>query len=338
VIFIEFLLTQESPPIFSIQQTLFILTMDSNQQNKLLKVRPIFTPLFLKNRLVQHSVLIFMSLTPVAMADVLVSDWNTLWTPMLGDFDYIADQQTGAASGDIVGVGTNHGMSVTFNDLGNTSTTDGNLGFRLRLDAAGGPTNKPAFDRAAWIGIDADINGSIDAFLGVNLSGSNTDIGIYAPGIGANNSPNTTSIDSTAYRSYVLSSTNYNYRLVNYLFDGGDTNDVTTTTTGDPDYYVSFMVPFADVVSYLATKSISITDQSSLRYVSATATQANSLNQDLGGVNGGVNSNVLWSDLGGFTDTVNASGTVVPEPSTWILVLGSLCGGCWLRRRQRMAR
>ncbi len=307
--------------------------MDTNQQNDFLTVRRIFSPLFLICRHVRHSVIILMCLSPVAMADVLVSDWNTLWHPMLGDFDYLADQQTGAASGDIVGTGTNYGMSVTFNDLGNTSTTDGNLGFRLRLDASGGPTNKPAFDRAAWIGIDADINGSIDAFLGVNLSGSSADIGIYAPGAGANTSPNTTSISSTAYRSYGLTSTNYNYRLVNYLFDGGTTNDITTTTTGDPDYYVSFMVPFADVVSFLATKSIAITDQSSLRYVSATATQANTLNQDLGGVNGGVNSNVSWSDLGGFTDTVNASGTVVPEPSTWILVLGSLCGGFWLRRR-----
>ncbi len=251
----------------------------------------------------------------------------------MGNYDYLADQQTGVASGDIVGEGTNYGLLVTFNDNGSTSNTDGTMGFRLRLDAAGGPTNKPAFDRAAWIGIDADINGSVDVFLGLNFSGSATDLGIYSPGIGANTSPNTTSISTTAYAPYTISSSNYDYRLVNFSTDGGTTNDVTTTSAGDPDYYVSFMVPFADVAAFLATKSIIITDQTPLRYVSATSTQANSLNQDLGGVNGGVNSTTTWTDLGGFTQVVNAGGTPVPEPGTSLLVLTALAAGVMRRRR-----
>jgi hypothetical protein len=222
---------------------------------------------------------------------------------------------------------------VTFNDNGSTSHTDGTLGYRLRLDDSGGPTNKPAFDRAAWIGIDADLNGSIDVFLGLNFSGSATDLGIYAPGTGANTGPSTTSISSTASYSYAISSSNYDYRLVNSATDGGTTNDVTTTTTGDPDYYVSFQVPFADVAAFLATRSINITDQSPLHYVSATSTQANSLNQDLGGVNGGVNSTSTWSQIGGFTQTVYASGTVVPEPSSSLLALTALAAGVMRRRR-----
>jgi hypothetical protein len=227
----------------------------------------------------------------------------------------------------------NYGLLVTFNDNGSASATDGTLGFRLRLDAAGGPNNSPAFDRAAWIGIDADVNGSIDAFLGINFSGSATDLGIFAPGTGANTSPSTTSIASSAYTTYTISSSNYNYRAVSFATDGGTTNDVTTTTSNDPDYYVSFMVPFADVRAFLATKSINITDQSPLRYVSATATQANSLNQDLGGVNGGVNSTSTWTQLGGFTQIVTAGGTVVPEPSTALLVVTALSVGAIRRRR-----
>lgn len=240
---------------------------------------------------------------------------------MSGNFDYLSDQQTGSPAGDIIGVGTNHGFFVTFNNNGTSSSTDGTLGFRLRLDAAGGSSNKPAFDRVAWIGIDADINGDIDAFLGLNLQGSASSIGLYSPGTGLNDSPGTTAIANAPALTYALTSANYNYRPVNYLTDGGTTNDITTTTSGDPDYYVSFMVPFTDVAGFLAGKSIKITDQSPLRYMMATSTQPNNINQDLGGVNGGVNSPTTWTDLGGFTSIVNASGTVIPEPSVTLTLL-----------------
>jgi hypothetical protein len=252
---------------------------------------------------------------------------------MVGDFDYLADQQTGQASADIVGTGTNYGMLVTFDGNGPMSATDGTLGFRLRLDAAGGSKNNPAFDRVAWIGIDADLSGSLDAFLGLNLQGSSATLGIYAPGDGSNTSPNTTSVARTAFRSYALTPANYNYRPVNPLIDGGTTNDVTTATAGDPDYYVSFMVPFADVVAFLEGRSIRITEQSPLQYVSATSTQVNSLNQDLGGVNGGTNSALTWKDLGGFTEVIDATGQPVPEPTAGLLGLGLLGAAAWRRKR-----
>jgi hypothetical protein len=229
-------------------------------------------------------------------------------------------------------------MLVTFDDLGTTNPNDGILGFRLRLDASGGPTNKPAFDRVAWIGIDADINGSIDVFLGLNLQGSSSEIGVFAPGTGANTSPSTTSIAASAFQTYALTNANYNYRAVEFTTDGGTLNDVTTSTLNDPDYYVSFMVPFNDVTAFLNTKSISINDTSPLRYVSATSTQTNSLNQDLGGVDGGVNSTTTWVDLGGFTQVVTVDGNLVPEPSTGLLALVAALGTCCLRRREKERR
>ena len=272
--------------------------------------------------------------TPLAHA-ATVAQFSTAWTPLIGNYDYLGDQQ-GAVSGDIVGSRTDYGLFTTFNDNGSSSNTDGTLGFRIRLDTAGGPSNKPAFDRAAWIGIDADLNGSVDVFIGANFSGSATDLGIYAAGTGLNTSPNTTTIASAPYKSlYTISTANFNYRPVDFGTnkDGGTTNDVTTTSTGDPDYYVSFMVPFADVASFLSTKSINITDQTSLRYVSATATQGNNLNQDLGGVNGNLNSTDTWANLGGFTQIVNTSGTVVPEPSACLFALASLVVTVTRRKR-----
>ena len=273
---------------------------------------------------------------------VTVADFSTFWTPMIGNYDAIADQQ-GNIGGDIVGSGTNYGLLMVFNNNGTTSSTDGTLGFRIRLDTATPPANKPVFDRAAWIGIDADLNGSVDVFIGVNSSGSAATLGIYATGVGANNSPATTSISGTAYNNpldpaYIIGTNNFNFRAVDFGAgkDGGSTNDVTTATTGDPDFYVSFMVPFADVVGFLATKSINITDQTPLRYVAATSTSANNLNQDIGGINGGSSSTATWESLGGFSQIVNSSGTVVvPETRTPLLALAGLA--IVVSRRKRTA-
>jgi MYXO-CTERM domain-containing protein len=96
----------------------------------------------------------------------------------------------------------------------------------------------------------------------------------------------------------------------------------------DPDYYVSFMVPFQSVVSFLANESIAITDQTPMRYISATATQTSSLNQDLGGID---DKNYNPSDPWNFSDP---KPLVVPEPSSGILALGSLAAALFIRRRR----
>lgn len=269
-----------------------------------------------------------------AVSAATVSDSSTLWTALAGNYDYLLDQQTGQPAGDIVGATGNPGFFTTFNDNGSTSSTDGTLGFRLRLDAPGGNKNTPAFDRVAWVGLDANGDAVLDAFIGLGMQGSSSTLGIYAPGNSANTSPSTTSIASAASTAYTISASNYNYRAVNHANDGGTTNDATTTTADDPDYYLSFMVNFRDIVNFLGTKNISITDQTGLRYVLATSTQHNSLNQDLGGVNGGVNSTQTWVQLSGFSQTITASGTpLIPEPSSALLGASTLILACLRRRR-----
>jgi hypothetical protein len=272
-------------------------------------------------------------------AAVAVSDPSTSWIIMAGNYDFASDQQTGHASSDIVGVDENYGFFVTFNDFGSASDTDGQLGFRLRLDAAGGNKKNPAFRHVAWIGIDANMDESIDAFLGVNQSGNASEILISAPGGGNNKSPRSTSFAKNPHKSYGLNADNYNYRPVDYLTDGGTTNDVTPDTSGDPDYYLSFMVPFSDVVGFLNGRGISITDQSPLRYVVATSTQPNSLNQDIGGVDGGIDSAASWAAIGGYSEVISASGildsTLVPEPAGGLLVLLGGTALALVRRRDR---
>ena len=155
-----------------------------------------------------------------------VSESSDSWFGLVGAFDFIEDQQTGQPAGDALGDSANgdFGLLVTYN-AGLTST-DGTFGFRMRLDAPGGNKNSIAYSSAAFLGIDADGDDSIDVFIGVNFSGNKTDLGIFDPGIGVNTGPSNTSIDSTPVLAYALSGSNYDYRPVNYLTDGGTTNDL----------------------------------------------------------------------------------------------------------------
>jgi hypothetical protein len=278
---------------------------------------------------------------------VPVGSSSTLWNPIVGNFDYHVDQQTGGttqpSSSDIVGgTGTNYGFLVAFNDNGNVNSIDGTMGFRVRLDTNGGTDKNPAFNAVAWVGIDADASGSIDVFLGANFQGGNSQLEIRASGGGANISPSTTTIANTAFKTYTLDTiedatpANYNYRPVNFLTDGGNTDDLTQNTSGDTDFYLSFNIPFADVVQFLGALQnpktpINITDKTPLRFVVMTATQANALNQDIGGVDdNNFNPGDTWEVIGGLTPPY----TPVPEPSNSLLLLGSLTAGCLIRRRR----
>ena len=278
-----------------------------------------------------------------AQAIVYVDGSSTTWSPMVGNYDFHTDQQTGGttnpSSSDLVGgTGANYGFLVAFNDNGDVSSIDGTMGFRVRLDINGGTTNNPAFNAVVWVGIDANTDGNLDVFFGANFQGSNSQLEIRDPGDAVNTSPSTTSISNATYKTYTLDTiedatpANFSYRPVDFLTDGGTTDDVTGGTIGDGDYYLSFMIPFADLVTYLGSLQtpINITDRSPLRYVVATSTQVNSLNQDLGGVNGGVSSTVRWDAPGGG---MTAPVTPVPEPSGSALLLGSLAAGCFIRRR-----
>ncbi|BCU77998.1 hypothetical protein llg_27130 [Luteolibacter sp. LG18] len=251
---------------------------------------------------------------------------------MAGSADVADDHQDGNTSSDIVGTATNPAFFTTFSDNGSASHTDGTLGFRVRLDAAGGKSGNPALDGMVWVGIDANQNGSVDAFVGVNVQGASTTIEIRDSGSGANTSPSSTALATSTAFSYATTSANYNYRAVNYTTDGGTTNDLSTSSNDDPDYYVSFTIPFANLVSFLNSQGIAITDQTGLRYVVATSSATTSLNQDVAQMTGGLTSTTSWQSLGAFSPTMNAAGQAVPEPAA--ALLGAL-GALGLLRRRR---
>ena len=252
---------------------------------------------------------------PHANASIVdVTAPTTSWTPISyssSNPDPSNDQQTGSSEGDIVGNALHPSVYTMFGDAGTPSTTDGNLAFRIRL---GADVNPAGFKTAVFIGVDANRDGALDLFIGVNNSGAADTIGIWNPGAGLNISPNTTTIVSTPLVTYTQTAANYNWAAVTL------TNDPTVGTAtdldggGQTDHFLSFSVSFSDVVMLLAARGITGFDENSaLAYVIATATQANSLNQDLNGVGKNYDGAATWSTLGVLSDGMTPAGAVVPE-------------------------
>jgi len=257
---------------------------------------------------------------------IAVTSDNTEWTeiayPIATTPDAPNDHQTGIAEGDIVGNNTGDPAVLTnFDDNGTPGIlTDGYVAFRVRLGEDKPPAGFTAF---FGVGMDANTDGVIDLFLAVDNSpsGGGNKIAIFSPGAGANTSPSTTSIITTPLVSYAENNPLYD----NYDFSPVTTIDPLETNTdldsgGKVDYYLTFVVPFDDIVAQLGTLGITFDENSTVQYVFGTSTQTNALNQDLAGPTGGTTSTLTWEQLGAISLEYTASGSPVPEPSTALLL------------------
>jgi hypothetical protein len=269
-----------------------------------------------------------------------VTSPTTTWTVVSyanNNPDPSSDQQTGSEEGDVVGNALHPSFYTTFGDAGTPSTTDGTLAFRTRVGADANPVG---FKSALFIGVDANGDGAIDLFLGVNNSGGANTNGIWNPGAGANISPNTTTMVSTPLVSYAQTAANYYWTAVNTTIDPTVGAATDLDGGGQNDYFLTISVPFSDVVAQLALRGITgITENSTFSYVMATATQANSLNQDLNGVGASYDPNATWSTLGALATPMTASGMIVPEINTGLIsfaLVGIIVGTDILLRRRRL--
>jgi hypothetical protein len=287
--------------------------------------------------------LLFAPALPVAASVVDLTSPTTDWTPILyssSNPDPANDQQTGSSEGDIVGNAAHPSAYTTFGDANTPSLTDGTLAFRIRL---GADTSPAGFKTALFVGIDANNDGKLDLFLGVNNSGSADTVGIWNPGTGANVSPNTTTIVSTPLVSYMPTASNYYWSAVTTVNDPSVGSSTDLDGGGKIDFFLGFAIPFADVVAQLAAQGITFDQNSTLTYVIATATQANSLNQDLNGVGPNYDPSLTWSQLGVLSNPMTAGGlAAVPEinPSVLIglLLLAAMAQRRWASaKRQRIA-
>lgn len=288
------------------------------------------------------AVVLLLTGLPATATVVDLTGPTTDWTPILyssNNPDPANDQQTGSSEGDINGNALHPSAYTIFENGGTPLLTDGTIGFRIRI---GADMNPNGFKTALFVGLDANSDGAIDLFLGINNSGAADTVGIWNPGAGLNVSPNTTSIVSTPLVSYTPTTDNYYWSQVT------TTNDPTVGTAtdidggGQVDYFLGFSIPMSDITAQLALLGIAFDQNSALTYVIATATQANSLNQDLNGVAGNVNSSLTWSQLGVLSNPITPAGmAAVPEinPAIWIvLLLGAVAAQRSLANRARAKR
>lgn len=262
-------------------------------------------------------------LSPATFAQPNPNSSTANWVPILYGTNSIpdpsADQQTGSAESDIVGNLSEPSLYMQY--------TSGYIGFRLRLGADVSP---PGFKGCAFIGLDVGLTGTLDLFIGVDNQGSHNQVGIWLPGSGANTAPANTSVGALV-NSYTETSQNYSFTPLSTAIDPTSVN-FDLNADGRTDQFLSFFVPFADVTSALASQNINFTTNSLMDLVAATATQPNSLNEDLNGVSGGINSGQAWAQLGAASDAYTPTSispvnpTSVPEPvsGTLFSVLGGM--------------
>jgi hypothetical protein len=254
-------------------------------------------------------------------ATIVPSSSTTSWTPINYPSllpDTYDDQATGIPEADIVGSTTDPAFYYRFDDAGTVSTTDGAIAFRVRIGADKPPSG---YDHFLGVGLDANLDGALDLFLAVDNSGNPDRVGIFDAGPGANTSPSTTSIVTSALFSYALSASNFHFGAVNATIDP-TASSFDLDGDSSTDYFVSFVVPFADVISALSAQGIAgFTDTAVMSFVVGSSTQPNALNQDLGGPTGGTTSTQTWGQLGAMSSPLSSSGGfVVPEPETAPLV------------------
>lgn len=294
--------------------------------------------------------------------EVMSGNSESIWREVFGNYDYNTDQQTGQGSADIIGTATDPGFYTAYDTNGTTGAGqhgDDFLAFRVRTNEQNG--NKNYYGGYLWVGIDADNDNDIDAYLNYTSNNTGTEISIFGPGAGANNSPNTTTVTApTNTAAYIWTDPTYgDYRAVSWGdgttgpgLDGGTTNNagLAAGTDGNndtsPDWYVSFQIPFASLVSFLNDETEmgvgntipGVTDQTPLRFVVASSTQPNSFNQDIGGIDGddpGYNGDLTWDQQPGspLSQPFTSVG-VVPEPSSSLMAMFGGLGVILRRRRQ----
>jgi VCBS repeat-containing protein len=230
------------------------------------------------------------------------------------------DHQTGQGEADIVG---NSGTLTTslssfyFKHVAGTNATNGTMHYRVRV---GGDQSPAGFKSALLIGADANRDGKLDLFVGIDNSGQSNGVYIWRPGNDLNISPSTTSLESrTPVKRYALTGSNYHWGAVDSISStAGVVLDPSADTqarrdfngAAGTDYLLSFSLPFADIVAALGAQGIAINSSTPVTYVMGTSTQVQSFNQDLNGVAGGTSSNLTWGALGVLTQPVSPSGVV----------------------------
>lgn len=261
----------------------------------------------------------FLSVPLIADAYVIDGASSTGWLaiPYVTSPDFSDDQKTGANEADIVGNTTYPALQTGFDDAGTPSLTDGNLAFRMRF---GADENPAGFKHVAVVGLDVDLNQSVDILIVVDNKGGTPEIAIR-PVNGAGTSADTTAIDTSGGISYTQTpGTNYSWLSVSALDPGPPDLDA----DGANDFYLSFEVLFSDLVTEVNALNLlgppGFTQNTQVSYVAGSSTNSNSINQDWSGLDASAGAwSQPWSAGGALSSAI-----AVPEPGTAALLAAGM--------------
>lgn len=270
----------------------------------------------------------FILVSNMHYASIPIASPTNLWKEIVypgTTSDFVTDEQAKSIDRDLVGDADHAAFFTRFDDNSTEADrTDGEIAFRMRM---AGDQPPPGFGGQMWIGADIDANGSLDIFIGANDSL----ISIHSAGTDLNISPNTTSVEATPFWSTpAVPGDNYLWTEVTPALDPDATNfDIDAVKKGSPDYFLTFKLSFnAFVVAVnTITPLTDFDDTAPLAYVAATASQGQTLNADLNGVDGGVNSSISWVDLDAISPQISVDGEIfnAPEPSATGLAIAGAC-------------
>jgi hypothetical protein len=231
------------------------------------------------------------------------------------------------------------------------------------------PTNAPGeYGSSVFVGIDGNSDGAIDIFVVADDRGSAASNGVklYFPSCPSSGSgtcftgPSKTNLGNQYGSNTLFTSTgsnqNFNWVEVNSTTDPRSgsqpplDNNITAGTEGNnssydnPDGFFSFAVDFRFLANALADSGAhtgtnpptvinNFTPSSTMRFMTVTAQQTNSFNQDTGGCN---NNNTVVSWGCAFSDPLTPLDYIpTPEPASFAFVGCGLAGIFATRRRRR---
>lgn len=240
-------------------------------------------------------------LSPTSAFNQVLSSTSTSLT------DFVADQRTGQGQDDFVVNG--------FYKAYNYSLTNPQIIYRFRFDKY----DSKGFVGNLRVGLDVNYDNAIDLYFGVSGNGSSTQITFQLPSTGVNNSPNTANL-GTAFNSIAITATNYSYTQVD---------------TATNDAWMSFSLYYVDISNALTGTGKALLPTTYVQEIAFTSTNTNSINQDLYGVNNGINSTTTFSNLGVFSEYRDFNGSPVPEPSTYGAIFVGLSLGLFFFKKYR---
>jgi hypothetical protein len=271
------------------------------------------------------TIALLTGMAPASMEAAMVNTATTFWHPVLySSAEASSDQQSGQSSLDIVGDAANPSFYIQFDNGGTASQTDGALAFRVRLNEVKN-AKKPAYDRVLQIGIDANLDGILDLFVGVDHSANHNYNAIWQAGITANTSPDTLSIDTKPVITYnSLIGDNYDFSPVTALLDP-NAQSLDVDGGGNNDWFLSFSIDFNDIVTQLNRLDIQADQNTHFGYIVTTALKSGSSQQDILGVTGGTVSSLSWAELAASSTPITPLGAM-PEPaSASLIIVGGIC-------------